>query len=450
MNIQLSDHFTYKRLLRFVLPSITMMICMSLYSIVDGLFVSNYVGKTPFAAVNLIMPILMGINTFGFMLGTGGSAIISKTLGEGKKERANKYFSMLIYVAVISGVILSALGIVFARPISIVLKAEGEMLEQCVLYGRILFCFTTASMLQVIFQSFFIVAEKPNISLIVSICSGLTNVALDYLFIAIFQWGIAGAAFATAIGQVIGGVFPIIYFSRKNTSPLRFCKFHFNGRVLLNTCINGSSEMVTNLSSSVVNTLYNSQLMQLAGEDGVAAFGVIMYTNFIFAAIFIGYSIGSAPIVSYHYGAGGHEELRNIFRKSLILISAAGVFLTALSQILAEPLTRIFVGYDPELFALTCHGFKIFSFTYLVCGFNIWGSAFFTALNNGAVSAAISFLRTLVFQIGAVLILPIFLKIDGVWSADILAEVLALTITAYFLFKYRNRYHYAGKMSPTA
>ncbi len=443
MKIQLSDHFTYNRLLRFVIPSILLMLGTSLYSIVDGLFVSNYVGKIPFAAINLIMPIAMAGAAFGFMIGTGGSAIVSKTLGEGKREEANAYFSMLIYVTVIGGLVLSALGMTFIRPLSMALGAEGEMLENCMIYGRILFSTAAAFMLQSVFQSFFVVAEKPTLSLIISIAAGLTNVVLDYLFIVVFQWGIAGAAIATAAGEIIGGILPLIYFSRKNSSLLQLQKTKFNKAVLVNTCINGSSEMVTSLSASVVNMLYNFQLMRLAGEDGIAAFGVIMYANFIFSAIFLGYSIGSAPIVSYHYGAGNHSELKNIFRKSIFLIGVTGIALTIISHVIASPLIQIFVGYDPTLAAMTTHGFMIYAFMFLLCGFNIWGSSFFTALNNGGISALISFSRTLIFEISTVLILPIFLDIDGIWLSVVVAETLALMVTVACLLKKRKKYQYA-------
>ncbi|MCI8335588.1 MAG: MATE family efflux transporter [Peptococcaceae bacterium] len=443
MKIQLSDHFTYHRLMRFVIPSILLMLGTSLYSIVDGLFVSNYVGKIPFAAINLIMPIAMAGAAFGFMIGTGGSAIVSKTLGEGKRADANAYFSMLIYVTIIGGLILSALGMTFIRPLSMALGAEGEMLENCVIYGRILFSTATAFMLQSVFQSFFVVAEKPTLSLIISIAAGLTNVVLDYLFIAVFQWGIAGAAIATAAGEIIGGILPLVYFSRKNNSLLQLQKTKFNKTVLFNTCVNGSSEMVTSLSASVVNMLYNFQLMRLAGEDGIAAFGVIMYANFIFSAIFLGYSIGSAPIVSYHYGAGNHSELKNIFKKSLFLIGITGITLTVVSHLIAAPLIQIFVGYDPDLAAMTTHGFMIYAFMFLLCGFNIWGSSFFTALNNGGISALISFSRTLIFEISAVLILPIFLDIDGIWLSVVVAETLALFVTTICLVRKHKVYQYA-------
>lgn len=443
MRIRLSDHFTYKRLLRFVISPVLMMIFTSLYSIVDGFFVSNFVGKTPFAAVNLIMPVMMGIGTVGFMIGTGGSAIVSKTLGEGKHEQAQRYFSMLVYTAIIIGGVLSAAGFIFIRPISQALGATGELLDNCIVYGRILFLSMTAFILQSVFHSFFIAAEKPGLSLKVSVAAGLTNIILDYVFIAVFHWGIAGAAIATAIGEVIGGVVPILYFSRKNNSLLRLVRTRFEGRVLLKTCANGASEMVTNLSMAIVNILYNFQLMKLAGEDGIAAYGVIMYINFIFMAIFLGYSIGSAPIVSYHYGAQNHAELKNLFKKSLLLVCGAGIILTVLAEVFSGPLVGIFVSYDAGLFEMTRHGFRLYALAFLMMGVNVWGSAFFTALNNGAVSAAISFLRTLVFQVSAVLVLPLLLGVNGIWLAVVAAEALALAVTISFLVAKRKRYHYA-------
>lgn len=443
MRIQLSDHFTYRRLFRFVLPSILMIICTSVYSIVDGFFVSNFVGKTPFAAINLVMPVLMAVGTIGFMIGTGGSAIVSKAMGEGKKEQASQYFSMLIYTSFIFGVVISIVGFLFMRPISEALGATGELLENCVLYGRILFCAMPFFILQYVFQSFFVAAEKPGLSLKVNIAAGLTNAVLDYLLIVVFPLGLAGAAIATIVGQVIGGIVPILYFARKNDSPLRLVKASFNGRILRDTCINGSSEMITNLSTSVINVLYNFQLMKFAGENGVAAYGVVMYVNIIFMAIFLGYSMGSAPIVSYHYGAGNHQELKNLFRKSIRFLLGSGVILVVLSEIFAEPLVKIFASKDAELLAITIRGFQLYALSFLVMGFNVWGSAFFTALNNGAVSAAISFLRTLVFQIIAVLVLPLIFGIDGVWLSIVVAEVLSLAVTGFFLVTRKNRYQYA-------
>ncbi len=443
MQIQLSEHFTYKKLLRFVLPSIVMMIFTSIYGVVDGLFVSNYVGKTAFAAVNLIMPFLMAISALGFMIGTGGSAIVAKTLGEGKKKQANEYFSMLVYLTLIGGIVLSALGILFSPLIARGLGADGALLTNCVLYARITLLSMPAFMLQNVFQSFFVTAEKPKLGLGVIVIAGVTNMVLDFLLVGVFQIGLAGAAFATVTSECIGGLFPILYFARKNSSLLKLGRTHFNGKIFLRTCGNGSSELMTNLSSSIVNSLYNIQLMNLAGENGVAAFGTIMYVNFIFIAIFLGYSIGSAPLVSYHYGADNHDELKNLFGKSLRLIGIWGLMLFILAQLIARPLAAIFVGYDADLFSMTQNGFRIYCIAYLINGFNIYGSSFFTALNNGLISAAISFLRTLVFQLAAVLLLPLLLGINGIWSAVAVAELLTLGLTVTFFVRNRKKYHYA-------
>lgn len=443
MNIQLSDHFTYRRLLRFVFPSIIMMIFTSIYGVVDGLFVSNFVGKTPFAAVNLIMPFLMILGALGFMFGTGGSAIVAQTLGEGKPQKANEYFSMMVYVVSICGLILTFIGLIFIRPISVLLGADERMLEYCVQYGRILLISLIPFMLQNVFQSFLVTAEKPQFGLFITVAAGVTNIVLDFLFIAVFKWGIIGAAVATSISQCVGGIVPLIYFFRKNNSLLQLTKTKINGSILFKTCINGSSELMTNVSMSLVNILYNYQLMRYLGEDGIAAYGVIMYVNFIFISIFIGYSIGSAPVISYHYGAGNYDELKGLFRKSMILIVIWNILLTLAAIASADLLSHIFVGYDAALMEITKHGFILYSTSFLVMGFNIFGSAFFTALGDGVRSAAISFLRTLLFQIVAVLILPIFLDIDGIWLSITAAELFAILVTACFLIRNRQKYHYA-------
>ena len=440
---QLSDHVTYGRLLRFTLPSIVMMICTWIYSVVDGLFVSNFVGKTPFAAINLIMPILIVLGALGFMIGTGGSAIVAKTLGERDTERANHYFSMLVYVTVVGGVLLTALGELLLRPMCVLLGAKGEMLENCVLYGRIVLLALTAFMLQNVFQSFLITAEKARLGLIITVLSGVTNMVLDYVFIALLHWGLTGAALATALSQMVGGVTPFVYFLRENDSLLRLTKTRFDGRILLKTCTNGSSELMSNISASVVTMLYNFQLMSLAGEDGIAAYGVVMYVNFIFAAIFVGYSIGTAPVIGYQYGAQNHAELKNLFRRSLVLMTLSGAGMALLAEALAQPLTQIFVGYDAGLYAMTLRGFRLYSVSFLITGINIFGSSFFTALNNGVVSAVISFLRTLVFQVVVVLVLPAIFGLDGIWFAITAAELLALAVTILFFVLKRKEYHYA-------
>lgn len=442
MNIQLSDHFDYKRLLRFVFPSIIMMVFTSVYGVVDGLFVSNFVGKTSFAAVNLVMPFIMILGGVGFMLGTGGSALVAKTLGEGRKETANRYFTMMIYLTLILGVLLSGIGIVFMRPISILLGATDAMLTECVVYGRTVLFFNTAFMLQNVFQSFLITAEKPKLGLWATVAAGLSNMVLDALFIAGFHWGVAGAALATGLSQCIGGILPLLYFLRPNRSLLRLTKTRPESAVLLKACFNGSSELMSNISMSLVSMLYNFQLIRFSGENGVAAYGVLMYVQFVFVAVFIGYAIGSAPIVGYHYGAGNHPELKNMLQKSTVLMLAGGLIMTILAEVLAQPLAGIFVGYDAELFDMTVHAFRLFAFSFLLAGMNIFASSFFTALNNGGVSAAISFLRTLVFQMLSVLILPVFFGIDGIWWAITVAEVLACLVAGVFLVALRKKYHY--------
>ena len=441
-SIRLSDHFSYSKLLRFTLPSIVMMVFTSIYGVVDGLFVSNFVGKTAFASVNLVMPFVMILGGMGFMLGTGGTALVSKILGEGDPDSANRTFSMMVLFTLALGAVLSAAGIVFMRPVSRFLGATDAMMDDCVLYGRIVTGFTFAFMLQNVFQSFFIAAEKPKLGLKVTVAAGLTNMVLDALFIAVFKWGVAGAAIATGLSQCVGGVLPLVYFLRPNSSLLRLSPTRLRLRPILAACGNGSSELMSNISSSLVSMVYNLQLLRLAGEDGVSAYGVLMYVQFIFISIYIGYSIGCAPVVSYHYGAQNHGELKNLLGKSVLLMGITGVALTALAMALADPLARLFVGYDAELFALTSHAFRLFAWSFLLAGFNIFASGFFTALNNGGVSAAISFLRTLVFQSTSVLILPVFFGVDGIWWAITVAEVFAFLISVLFLLAKRGKYHY--------
>lgn len=442
MNIRLSDHFSYHRLMRFVLPSITMMVVTSVYSIVDGFFVSNFVGKGAFAAVNLIMPFLMALGSFGFMIGTGGSALVAKTLGEGNEKKASQYFSMLIYVTIVVGIVLSTLGIIFIRPIASALGANDTILNDCVIYGSILLISNTAFMLQNAFQSFLVTAERPKFGLTVSIISGLLNIVLDFLLIYVFRLGLAGAAIATAVSQIIGAAVPLIYFRTNESSVLRLTRAPLDGYVLRKSCVNGSSEMLTNISTSFVSMLYNFQLMRMAGENGVAAYGVIMYVNFIFMGFYFGFSVGSSPVISYHYGAQNHKELQGLFRKSLVIISIAAVTMTALAELLAQPLSGLFVGYDAELLSMTCMAFRLYSLSFLVAGFNIFGSAFFTALNDGVLSAVISFLRTLVLQIAAILILPILLGLNGIWIALTVAEGLTLIVTVVLLITKRTKYNY--------
>ena len=442
--IQLSDHFTYGRLLRFTLPSIGMMIFTSIYGVVDGFFVSNFAGKTPFAAVNLIFPLLMILATAGFMFGTGGSAIVARTFGQGDKERANRYFSLFVYVALGLGIVLAVLGILFIRPITAALGGEGQMLEDAVLYARILLLALPFNILQFLFQSFFVTAEKPQLGLIVTVSAGVTNMLLDAVLVILLPqpYKLTGAAIATAMSQTVGGLVPLFYFGRKNTSLLRLGKTRFDSNAILRACINGSSEFMSNVSMNLVGILYNLQLLKYAGEDGIAAYGVMMYVSFIFASVFIGYSIGTAPVIGYHDGAQNHGELKGLLRKSLLLVGIFGVLMVLGGEILATPLSRLFVGYDNALMALTVSGFRIFAASFLFMGYAIFGSGFFTALNDGVTSAMISFLRTLVFQTAAVLLLPLVWGIDGVWLSIVVAEGMAVVFSAIFLVAKRKKYHY--------
>lgn len=440
--IQLSDHFSYRKLLRFTLPSILMLVFSSIYGVVDGFFVSNFTGKTSFAAVNFIMPFLLILGSLGFMFGTGGGALIAKTFGEGNREKANRDFSLIVYASIVCGIVFAVLGILFIRPIAALLGADGQLLEDSVVYGRIILMAIPAYILQYEFQCLFATAEKPSLGLFVTLAAGFTNIILDALFVAVFSWGLEGAAAATALSQCVGGILPLIYFALPNSSTLRLCATTLDLKALLQVCANGSSELMSNISMSVVSMLYNAQLLKYAGEDGVAAYGVLMYVSLVFQAVFIGYSVGTSPVISYHFGAQNHTELKGLLKKSLHIIAVFAVCMLAAAFIFGRPLAYIFVGYDTDLLAMTTHAFHIFSFSFLFSGFAIFGSSFFTALNNGLVSALISFMRTLLFQVAAVLIFPLIWELDGIWMSIVVAEILAVFVTLLFLKANRSKYHY--------
>ncbi len=442
MKIQLSDHFTYSKLLRYTLPSIVMMVFTSIYGVVDGFFVSNFVGKTSFTAVNFIFPVLMILGAAGFMLGTGGGALIAKIMGEGKREEANRLFSLVIYTGIGCGTALAAVGLLLIRPIAAALGAQGQMLEDSVTYARIILLAIPAFVLQYEFQCLFSTAEKPALGLYVTVAAGVTNMVLDGVFVGVLRWGLEGAAAATAVSQCVGGVIPLVYFARPNSSLLRLGRTRFDGRALWRTCTNGVSELMSSISGSMVSMLYNAQLLKYAGEDGVAAYGVLMYVSLVFQAVFIGYAVGTAPVIGYHYGAQNHEELRGLRRRSTVVVAVFAGCMFAAAQLLGKPLSLLFVGYDAGLLELTARAFTIFSFCFLFSGFAIFGSSFFTALNNGLVSAAISFLRTLVFQVAAVLIFPLIWEVDGIWLSIVAAEALAVAVTAAFLWGMRKKYQY--------
>ena len=440
--IQLSDHFTYKKLIRFVASPIIMMVFTSIYGIVDGLFVSNMVGKYAFVALNFVYPFIMILGGTGFMIGTGGSALVAKELGRGNKEKADRYFTMMIIVTVILGAVITPIGMFAVRPVAKLFGATEAFLEDSVLYGRIVIGFTTAFMLQNVFQSFLTVAEKPKLGLLITVIAGVTNAILDALFMAVFKWGLVGAAVATGIGQLVGGIIPIVYFCGKKEKLIKLVKTKLEIRPILQAMTNGSSELMSNISMSIVGMLYNAQLIKYAGENGVAAYGTIMYVQFIFNAIYIGYAIGSAPIISYHYGAENKAELKSMLKRSVTLIGAASLVLTATAIAAASPLSKIFVGYDKELLEVTVHGMRIFAVSFLLSGLNIFASSFFTALNNGLISAIISFMRTLVFQTAAVLFLPYALGLDGIWWAITIAESSAFVMSLGFVFGKRKKYGY--------
>lgn len=442
MQIKLSDHFSYGRLLRFTLPSIIMMVISSIYSVVDGLFVSNLVGDLALSSVNIVFPVAMIVGSFGFMLGTGGSAIVARTMGEGDQPLANRYFSMIIYAVVLLGVVLSAVCVIYMEPIARFAGASDALIGDCVVYGRILLAGSVPFMLQTSFQSFFVVAEKPHLGLALSIAAGVTNMVMDYVLIAVCDLGVAGAAIATVMGYCVGGVLPLLYFLRPKREGIRLTRTRFYGKQLLHACTNGSSELMSNISSSIVGILYNVQLMRLIGEQGVAAYSVMMYVDFVFVATFLGFSIGSAPIVSYHYGAGNHPELKNVFRKSMAVILCTSVAMVILSELLSRPLSSAFVGYNAELLEMTVHGFRLFALCYLFCGINIYASSFFTALCNGALSALISFLRSLLLRGGMVLLMPILFDLDGIWTAVIAAEGLGAVVSLGLLYAKRRQYQY--------
>ncbi|MCQ2547880.1 MAG: MATE family efflux transporter [Clostridia bacterium] len=442
--IKLSDHFNYTRLIRFTLPTIAMMIFNSIYTVVDGFFVSNFAGKTPFAAVNFIMPVLGILGTVGFIFGTGGTAIVAKTYGEGKKEKANEYFSLFVAVAFITGIVISILGLIFIKPFAEFLGASGKLLDDSVLYASISFISMPFFILEVMFQNFFIAAEKPKLGLRVTVICGVNNMVLDAILCTTLpvEYRLMGAAFATVVSEILGGSIPIIYFIRKNDSILRLKKPKFNGKILLKALFNGSSEFMSSISMSVVGMLYNVQLLKYAGEDGVAAYGVILYIGTIFFGVFAGYSMGSTPIVSYHFGADNHAEMRNLLKKSLIIIGTLGVSICLLSEIFASPMAEIFVGYDSDVKELTISGFRIFALCFLFSGFAIYISDFFTALNDGITSAIISFLRTLLFEGASVMLLPLIFGIKGIWFATVAGEIMAIILGSIFLIAKRKRFNY--------
>ena len=443
MKIQLSDHFTYGRLVRFTMPSILMTLFTSIYATVDGLFVSNLVGKTAFAALNLIYPYLMILGGVGAMLGVGGSALVAKTLGERDVPRARRYFTMMMWLMLLTSVAATVLGIAFLRPVAYLFGATENLMDDMMTYGTVSLIFNTALQAQYTFQSYLIVAEKPKLAMWIIVGAGVANMVLDYLFMAVFGMGIAGAALATGLSQCVAGVLPLLWFlSRRNTSALRFARTRLEWKPMLRSCGNGASEMLSNASAAITGILYNLQLIRYAGEDGVAAYGVVMYAAFVFLGVFMGYSMGSSPILGYHYGAGNVGEMRSLLKKSLVLLGTSGAVLTALAVAFARPLSAIFVGYDKGLLDMTARAFAICSVPFLFMWFNMYTSSVFTALNDGLVSAVISFVRSLVLPVVCIILMPMLWKLDGVWYSLVGSEVLALAVSVTLLVKGRKKYQY--------
>ncbi|KAG4101555.1 mate-domain-containing protein [Neocallimastix lanati (nom. inval.)] len=442
MGIKLSEHFNFSKLLKFTFPTIIMMIFTSLYGVVDGIFISNFAGSEPFAAINIVWPIIMLFSTVGFMVGTGGSALVSKTLGEEKKEKAKQYFSMLIYFEIIVGIIFSVIGIFTLRPISILMGAEGNILDEGVAYGKILLIPLTAFILQNSFQSFMVAAERPKLGLLITVIAGLANIFFDFLLVYVFDLGITGAAIATAISQFAGGLIPLIFFMFKNSTNYRLVKTGLEIKPIAKACLNGLSEMMMNISLSLVNMLYNYQLLKIEGPNGVIAYGIIMYVSFIFVGTFLGYSNGSAPIVSFHFGAKNTDELKNLLKRSLVIIFLGSIILTGIGEAAAPLLSLIFVGYDNHLYEFTLKAIRIYFISFIILGYNIYASAFFTGLNNGIVSAIISISRTLVFEITMIFVLPIFFGVTGIWMAVSFAELLSLIVSIVLLILNRKKYDY--------
>ena len=437
MNIELAGHYTHRRIVRSVLPSIGMVLVTSIYSIVDGFFVANFAGKPGFAAVNLTFPAIMMIGSLGLMIGTGGAALVAKIKGEGYPEKANRVFTMLVQFCLALGVVMGVALAIGAPAVARWLGADAPMMDECVTYIRLNMIGMPGFVLQCAFQSFYMAAERPQLGTLMSVVAGVTNVVLDAILVWALGLGVTGAAIATTAGCLVGGLFPLFYFSsRHNRGTLRIVPTRILWPYIGKACTNGLSEYVGSIAMNIVTMCYNLQLMRYLGEDGVSAYGVVMYIAFIFAAVFIGYNIGITPIIGYHYGADDLHEQRSLFYKSLSIIGVLGVLMTLSAELFAGPLARVFVGYDKALTALTIRAMRLYMLAFLINGINMFVSALFTGLNNGVVSAVASFTRTLVFEMACVWLLPVLLGIDGIWVAWPIAEVLALFLCAILILRF--------------
>ena len=439
-DIKLSDHFTYSRLLLFALPTIGMILISITYDVVDGYFVSNFIGKTAFSAVNIIYPFQLALSMVGYMFGAGGSALIAAELGNGHAQNARLYFTLIVKAAAVIGTVLAILGILFLRPIAVLIGATPEILNYGLPYGRTLFLFLPVMILGYAFQSILITAEMPRLGLYISIGNLFSNLLFDWLFVAVLKWGMVGAAAATGIGACLNGIIPLLYFAKPRSGPLHFVRGKAQIGPLLKACANGASEMVNDLATSLIFIFYNFQLLRLLGEDGVAAYGVTVFVEGIFASVFYGMAMQATSIVGYHFGAQNHTELRSLLKKGIVLNLAFGILMFFLAQFSASFISGIYVGYDEKVFQLSVHALKMFAFAFLLQGFNEYASAYFTGLNNGLVSGILAFTRTFVFQTAAIFLLPVFWGADGLWVAQAAAELFAALTAVFFFAAHRKEY----------
>lgn len=419
------------------------MVFMSLYTMVDGVFVSRFAGTAALSAVNIVYPMVSVVVAVGVMLATGGSAIIAKRMGEGKPEQARQNFSYLILAGVLIAVGMAALALVFLKPLLHLLGARGALFELCYAYALPLVFFIPSGILQMLFQTLLVTAGRPMLGLTVTVLGGVANIVLDYLFIVPLQMGIAGAAIATGIGFSIPAVFGLLYFALRRSGPLCFVRPKGGGKMLLRCCANGSSEMVTNMSTAVTTFLFNLLMMRYAGEDGVASITIVLYTQYLMTAVYMGYATGTAPVFSFHHGSRNGEQLRRLFRISMGFIALCSVATFALALVFAKQVVVIFTPAGSPVFEMALYGFRLFSGSFLFAGVGIFASAMFTAFSDGKVSAAISFLRTFAFIVLALLLLPLAMGLDGVWLAVPLAEVLGFGVSLFFLYRKKKRYCYA-------
>lgn len=441
MQNDISKEFTLPSLIKFTLPTIVMLVFVASYTIVDGIFVSRFVGTTALSAMNIVFPLINILIGLGIMMGTGGSAIIGRKLGEGKEEEARSAFTLVTVFSIIVGLVISALCFLFIQPLSILLGADENLLPYCIAYGRIMMAFYTVSVVQTLFQTLFITAGKPQLGLWLNVAAGLANILFDYVFIVLLDMGIAGAAWGTVSGFLIGGIPALVYFAKPRT-VLYFVKPRWNGRIILQTMTNGSSEMVTNAAMAITTLLFNLAMMELLGEDGVAAITIVLYAQFLFSSAYLGFASGAAPVFSYNYGNRNIPQLKWLFKTCLCIILISSVVCFAFSYLMAVPTIAIFTPKESNTYAITLYGYKIFVWNFLFAGINIFASSFFTALSNGKVSAMISFLRTFVFVAGSILLLPKFLGIDGIWLAVPVAEAVTVLVALFLLAINRKHYHY--------